>query len=138
MADDMIVVLRKRPLSIWVLCIVNGLLAMFLIGASIKAEDLGYSGGQAAIAGLTGLGISIAAHATWFGKRTGRLVMLVLLTVFLGLLLVQSVRVIVWAAETGYRADFVDAAYIRAGVSLIWLALNYFVLFGRKAKAFFG
>jgi hypothetical protein len=139
MSNDNVPVGRsKRPLSVWVLCIGNGLLAAFLIATSLVAEDRGFSGVQAAVAGISGLGISIAAHATWFGSRIGRKVLIGLLTLFLGLLIAQSVMVIVWAAETGYHARVVDAAWTRAALSLVWLCANYLLLFGNKAKAFFG
>jgi hypothetical protein len=139
MSNDNVVVVRgRRPLSVWLLTIGSGVLAAFMVAASIMAEDRGYTGGQAAIAGIAGVGLSIAAHATWFGSRWGRLALLVLLTLFLGLLVVQSAMVIAWANETGYRAKFVDAAFLRAGLSLVWLALNYIFLLGRRARVFFG
>ena len=139
MSNDNVAVARgKRPMSVWVLCIANGLLAVFLIATSLMAEDRGFTGVQAAIAGIAGVGISIAAHATWYGSRIGRRVLVVLLTAFLGLLAAQSVMVIVWAAETGYHARIVDAAWTRAALSLVWLCTNYVFLFDKKAKAFFG
>ena len=139
MSNDNVAALRgKRPLSVWVLCIANGLLAAFLIATSLVAEARGFSGVQAAIAGISGLGISIAAHATWFGSRIGRKVLVGLLTLFLGLLIAQSIMVIVWAAETGYHARIVDDAWTRAALSLAWLCANYVFLFGNKAKTFFG
>jgi len=139
MSNDNVVAERgKRPLSVWVLCIGNGLLAAVLIATSLVAEDRGFSGVQAAIAGICGVGISIAAHATWFGNRIGRRVLVGLLTLFLGLLAAQSVMEIVWAAEIGYHGRSVNAAWTRAALSLAWLCANYLILFGHKAKAFFG
>lgn len=139
MSNDNVVMVRgRRPLSVWILSIGNGVLAAFMIAASIMAEDRGYTGGQAAVVGISGVLLSIAAHTTWYGSHWGRLALLVLLTLFLGLLVVQSAMVIVWANETGYRANFVDAAFLRAGLSLVWLALNYIFLFGRRARVFFG
>ena len=139
MSNDNVAAERgTRPMSVWVLCIANGLLAAFLIAASLVAEDHGFTGVQAAIAGICGIGISIAAHATWFGSRIGRRVLVVLLTVFLGLLAAQSVMEIVWAAEINYHARSVNTAWTRAALSLAWLCANYLLLFGHKAKAFFG
>ncbi|GAA0562630.1 hypothetical protein [Rhizomicrobium electricum] len=138
MANDNVMVRGRRPLSIWILSIGNGLLAVFMIATSILAEDRGYSGGQAAFVGVTGVLISLAAHTTWYGYRWGRLALLILLTLFLGLLIVQSAMVISWANEVGYRASSVDAAMMRAGLSLVWLALNYIFLFGKRARMFFG
>jgi hypothetical protein len=137
MANDNVIVRGPRPLSIWVLAIGNGLLAVFMITTSLLAEDRGFSSGQAAFVGITGVLISLAAHATWFGYRGGRLALVVLLTVFPGLLIVQSLMVISWANEVGYRAPFIDAAMLRVGLSLVWLALNYIFLFGRRARKFF-
>lgn len=128
----------KRPLSVWVLVIVNWVFGAFLIAASFKAEDLGYAAGQAALSGLFGLAISLAALTTWYGYRWGRLVLLVLLTLFLGQIVVWSIMVINWSEETGYRGPIVDHAMMRAVGSVIWLALNWFVLFGKRARAFFG
>jgi hypothetical protein len=139
MSNDKVVVVRgRRPLSVWILSIGNGVLAAFMIAASLMAEDRGYSGGQAALVGIAGLFLSVAAHTTWYGSRWGRLVLVVLLTLFLGLLVVQSAMVVAWANQAGYRAAFVDAAFLRAGLSLVWLALNYIFLFGRRARVFFG
>ncbi len=58
MSNENVVFVRgKRPLSVWVLCIVNGLFAIVLIATSILAEDRGYSSGLAAF---------IAFAAWWF------------------------------------------------------------------------
>jgi hypothetical protein len=139
MSNHNVVVVRgRRPLSVWVLSISNGLLAVFMIATSIVAEDRGYTSGQAAFVGVTGVLISIAAHTTWYGYRWGRLALLVLLTLFLGLLVVQSAMVVAWANEIGLRTPLVDVAIVRAGLSLVWLALNYIFLLGRQARVFFG
>jgi hypothetical protein len=138
MSNDTIVTVRaKRPLSIWVLCIINGLLAAFLIASCIIAESRGYSGWQAAFVGIAGLLISIAAHATWYGFRWGRSALLTLLTVVLGLLIVQSVMYIDWAADAGFLGRAVTAAWFRTGLSLAWLALNFIFLFRKRARMFF-
>lgn len=128
----------KRPLSVWGLVILNWALAAFLIAVSFKAEDLGYSSGQAALSGLFGLAISLAAHLTWFGYRWGRLALVLLLTVFLGQIIVWSIMVINWSEETGYRGPIADHAIMRGVGSVIWLALNWIVLFDKRARAFFG
>jgi hypothetical protein len=127
----------KRPLSVWVLTILNGVLAAFMIAASFIAENFGYSGGQAALSAVFGLAISISAHATWYGYRWGRLALLLTLTIFLGQLIVWSVMVINWSEETGYRGPLSDSAMPRVVGSLIWLALNWILLFGKKSRAFF-
>ncbi len=127
----------KRPLSIWILAIANGLLAIFLIASSLTAAHVGYTTGQAVFSGIVGLGISIAAHMTWFGKRYGRNLLLALLTVFLGLLLAQSVRTIAWAIDVNYAGAYLSHAIAWAVFSVLWLAVNYWLLFGRSAKAFY-
>ena len=138
MSNDTIVTMRaKRPLSVWVLCIVNWLLAAFLIASGIIAESRGYSGGQALFVGIAGLAVSVAAHATWYGSRWGRLVLLALLTLVLGLLIVQSVMYIDWAGDVGYSGRGGNAASVRAALSLAWLLANYIVLFRKPARMFF-
>lgn len=128
----------KRPLSIWVLSIANGLLAIFLIGTSLNAAAAGYTTGQAVFSGLVGLGISISAHMTWFGKRYGRNLLLALLTIFLGLLFVQSIRTIAWGIDVGYDGPYVSRAVSWAVFSLLWLAVNYWLLLRRRTRAFYG
>lgn len=136
--ETIVFVRRKRPVSIWVLCIVNALLAAWLVAAAIRSEQFGFSSGQAAIEGFAGIFIAIATHATWFGNRKGRLALLILLTGFLGLLIVQSLRVIQWSVQTGYYAPFVGMAVLYTGLSLTWLCANYLLLNSKQAKAFFG
>ena len=128
---------RKRPLSIWLLCIANGLLAIMLIGTSLTAERFGYTLGQAIFAGVIGLGISISAHLTWYGKRYGRNVLLALLTAFFGLLLAQSAMTIAWAIEVDYEGLYLTRAIAWGVFSVVWLAVNYWFLFGRRARAFY-
>lgn len=127
---------RKRPLSLWVLPIANGLLAVLMIAASFTATDAGYTTGQAVFTGLVGLGISISAHLTWFGRRYGRNLLLALLTLFLGLLLIQSVRTVAWAVDVGYEGALFSRAVAWAVFSVIWLAVNYWLLLSRRARTF--
>lgn len=138
MPSEILAGLRKRPLSVWVLCILNGVLAVALIGTGIKAASFGFSSGQAVIAAIAGIVISIGAHATWFGNRLGRLVLLAALTLFLGAIVVQSAMVVAWSFETAYRGPLVTAAWMYIGLSLAWLCVNYLFLYGRRAKTFFG
>lgn len=127
----------KRPLSVWVLCLGNGLLAAFLIASSLVAEERGYAPWQAAISGLSGLGIAIAAHATWFGYRLGRTVLLVLVTLFLGLIVLQSAMMIAWALDVGYQGPIVASAFTRFCLSLLWLVVNYGFLLSKRVRVFF-
>lgn len=126
-----------RPLSVWLLCVGNGCLAAFLIAASIIAEDRGYAPWQAAISGLCGLGITIAAHITWYGNRRARNVLLGLLTLFLGLLALQSAKTIAWALDIGYEGPNMSDAIKRLLGSLLWLFVNYVFLLNKRARTFF-
>jgi hypothetical protein len=126
----------KRPVSVWILIVLNWILGAFLIAAAFKAADLGYSAGQAAVSAVFGLGISLAAHLTWFGYRWGRLALLVLLTIFLGQIIVWSIMVINWSEQTGYRGPISDLAMMRAVGSVVWLAVNWIVLYGKRVRAF--
>jgi hypothetical protein len=139
MSNDNIVTLpiRKRPVSIWVLWIGNGLLAAFLIAASIVAEDRGYTGGGAAVSGLFGIAISIAAHAMWYGNRWGRIALLAILTVYLVMLVFQSLAIIGHAGEPGYGGQIAERAPLRLILSIVWLSVNYWFLLRKRARVFF-
>ena len=128
---------RKRPLSVWLLAVGNGVLAIFLIASSLMAEDRGFTSSQAAFNGIIGLAISICAHATWFGYRYGRNALLALITVYLGLLCIQSVQAISWAVDVGYAGSFLSWAVARAVVSFLWLVVNYWFLLRKRARMFF-
>ena len=127
----------KRPLSEWVLCLGNGLLAVFLIATSLIAEDRGFSSWQAAISGICGLGISLSAHATWFGNRRARNILLELVTLFLGLIAAQSAMLLLWALDVSYQGAIVGAAFTRLCLSLLWLVVNYVFLLSKRARVFF-
>lgn len=126
---------QKRPLSVWILWIGNGLLAVFLVAASLIAEDRGFKGWQAAISGIAGLVISIAAHAMWYGNRRGRNILLGALTVFLGLIIVQSLMMVQRADAVGYGADRADM--FRIVLSSVWIFVNYWFLLNKRARVFF-
>jgi len=127
----------KRPLSVWVLCLGNGVLAVFLIATSLIAEDRGFSSWQAAISGICGLGISLSAHASWFGNRRARNILLGLVTLFLGLIVAQSAMLLLWALDVSYQGAIVGAAFTRLCLSLFWLVANYVFLLSKRARVFF-
>jgi len=129
--------LGKRPLSVWVLCLGNGVLAVFLIASSLIAEERGYTPWQAAISGICGLGLTLSAHAAWFGNRLGRNLLLAIITLFLGLLLMQSLLTLLWAWQNGYQGPIAGAALTRFCLSLLWLVVNYGFLLSKRARVFF-
>lgn len=129
--------MHNRPLWVWVLCLGNGLFAAFLIGASLIAEDRGYAPWSAMISGLCGFGLSLSAHAAWFGYKLGRDILLGLLSLFLGLIIFQSVQTLLWAAETGTEGPLPRWAFTRLCLSLLWLAINYYGLLGSRMRTFF-
>lgn len=129
--------MNKRPKPVSLLCLGNGVLAIFLIAASLMAQNRGYAPWQAAISGLSGLGISLSAHGTWFGYRLARNALLVLLTFFLGLVVLQSLLTLIWAMDTGYQGPLTAAAFTRFLLSLGWLVVNYAVLLSKQARIFF-
>lgn len=139
MANDNLVLDRaKRPLSVWLICLGNGLMAIILIATGFLAEARGYSSALAAVYGFTGLAMSVAAHATWYGNRFGRLALLVLVTLYFGNLVGYSVWAIAQAPdEPLFYDDVVTGALLRIGLSLVWLALNYILLFQQRARMFF-
>ena len=134
MANDAAV---KRPRSVWILTIGNGVLAAFLVAASLKAEDRGFTSGQAALYGVFGLAITIAAFSTWCGHRWGRIVLLALLTISLGEMVIWSAMVLNISEETGYHGALANQALTHAIGAIGWLALNWFLLFGKKTRMFF-
>ena len=60
-----------------------------------------------------------------------------LLTVFLGLMIAYSGWVVAWALENHVHGEPIRTGLLRAGLSLVWLALNYILLFGKRARMFF-
>lgn len=137
MANDNVAPSRgPRPLSIWLLCIGNGLIAIVLIATSFLAEARGYSRALAAFYGFTGLAMSVAAHATWYGSRIGRWVLVALVTLYFGNLIGYSGWVMA-TSDAYFDDEIVTSGLLRIGLSLVWLSLNYIVLFGKRARVFF-
>ncbi len=128
---------RKRPLSIWLLSLGNGLLAAFLIATSLLAVGRGFTVSQAVFSGVVGLGVSISAHAAWYGYRYGRAVLLALITLFLGLIAVQDFRILMWALDVGYHGIEVDWSIARIVLSLVWILVNYWFFLNKRARAFY-
>jgi hypothetical protein len=128
----------RRPLAVWLLCLGNALIAIILIATAFLAERRGYSAGLAALYGFTGLAMSIAAHATWYGNRWGRRILLTLITVYFGNVIGYWAWAIVQDAADGLFHDrLVTAALLRIGLSLVWIGLNYIFLFSNRARVFF-
>jgi hypothetical protein len=51
---------------------------------------------------------------------------------------VQSTAVLLWSVQTGYEGAFVQAAFTRFLLSLLWLSVNYVFLFNKTSRSFFG
>lgn len=128
---------RRRPLAVWLVCLADGLLAAFLIATALLAVDHGYSSGQAVVSGVFGLGISIAAHATWFGNRHGRIVLLVLVAVLMALFFLQSLRSFAYYIDVDYGESYYGPSLFNMTAALIWLLLNFAGLFSKRARMFF-
>jgi len=128
---------RKRPLSVWLLALLNGLLAILLIATYFKGDDWGIPAGQSTFWGLLGLGISLAAHTMWFGSRIGRNLLLALITVYFALLLAQNLRDIAWASDYNGSENYILIEGARALFGLVWLFVNYWYLLGGRARSFF-
>jgi hypothetical protein len=130
-------VVSKRPLAIWVLTVVNVLIAVILIAASFKGEDWGFPRAQVAFWGLLGIGISISAHMAWFGSRLGRNLLLLLSTVYLGMLLFQNVWTIAFVSQLPDAERALTHAILLAAFAVACLAANFFFLLGKRARAFY-
>jgi hypothetical protein len=139
MPKENVVALRgRRPLSVWILCLVNGAMAVVLIATAILSSMRGWPGGTAVFYGVAGIALSISAHATWFGYRWGRLALLVVLTALMGLMIAYSGWIIAWSLDNNYVGDDYAAAWLRAIAALAWLAVNIIFLFRKPARMFFG
>lgn len=139
MATKNVVFLRSaRPLSVWILCLINGAVAVVLIATAILSQMRGWPVATAAFYGGIGLALGLAAHTTWFGYRWGRLALLALLTVLIGLMAFYSIWVIGWSLDNNYTGDAYATAWLRLIAALAWLAANYIFLFRKPARMFFG
>lgn len=127
----------RRPLSIWILTIFNILFAVILMAAAFKGPAWGLPEGQAIFWGILGLGISLAAQLAWAGSRWGRNILLALLTLYLGLLLVQNLRDIAWAVDWSSDDAYIRREVLRAAFAVLWLAANYWLLLGKRARRFY-
>jgi hypothetical protein len=137
MGKDEVVPARRRPLSVWILTIVNVLIAIVLIAASFKGEGWGFPKAQVAFWGLLGIGISISAHMAWYGSRLGRNLLLILSTVYLGVLLFSGLRTIAWVNTWAGDARVMTRAILWVGFALVMLAANYLFLLGKRAREFY-
>jgi len=127
----------RRPLAVWLVCLADGLLAAFLVATALLAVDHGYSSTQAVISGVFGLGISVAAHATWFGNRKGRIVLVVLIALLMGLFFLQSLRSFAYYIDLDYGESTYGPSLFNMAAALVWLLLNGAGLFSKRARMFF-
>ena len=138
----------KRPFSVWLIAAGNTALAIFLLASSFKAGDWNIPAQQIAFWAVLGLALWISTVSTWLGSRWGRVVMLALVTLFMGAVLVQAVGLIMFEAKIqsdtvagGWHYSVSDAYMMRlvgrAAYSLAWLIANYWLLFSKRARAFY-
>jgi len=137
MSKDAVITTRKRPLSVWVLTVLNVLIAILLIAASFKGEDWGFPRAQVAFWGLLGIGISISAHMAWFGSRLGRNLLLLLSTGYLGMLLFQNAWTIAFVSQLPDAERALTHAALLAAFAVVFLAANFFFLLGKRARTFY-
>jgi len=137
MSKDAVVPSRRRPLSVWILTIVNVLIAIVLIAASFKGEAWGFPSAQVAFWGLLGIGISISAHMAWYGSRLGRNLLLFLSSVYLVVLLYSGLRTIAWVNAWSGSAAVMARAVLWVGFATLMLAANFTFLLGKRARKFF-
>ena len=126
----------KRPLSVWVLTLCDTLIAVILLAASFKGSAWGVPVGQVIFWGALGLGISFSASLAWMGSRYARNVLLLLIAVYCGLVLIHSVQAVSWGLEMNNN-DYVVTETMRGAFALLWIAANFWLLLGRRARAFF-
>jgi len=127
----------NRPLFIWIVTAVNIIFAVILLATSFKGRQWGIPAAQIAFWALLGLGICVSTLLTWFGSRYGRNAMLALITIYLGLVLLQSVQGITWAANSTHGDGYMIRVVGRAVFAVLWLIANYWLLLGRRARIFF-
>ena len=137
MGDVVTVARPKRPLSVWLAAAINTALAIILLATSFKGGDWAVPAPQIAFWAVLGLAIWISTLSAWWGSRWGRNVMLVLVTFYLGSVLVAAVPLI---GEASYRLDN-DAIMLRlsarVAISLAFLVANYWLVFSKRARSWF-
>lgn len=138
----------KRPFSVWLITGGNTLLAVFVLASSFKGSDWSIPAPQVALWVVLGLALWISTASTWLGSRWGRVIMLALITLYMGAILVGAIgqishEVTVQSSLTEQGRHYsTSSAYMirlvgRAAYSLAWLVANYWLLFGKRARAFF-
>lgn len=128
----------RRPLGVWVMTVFDSLVAgVSLLTAVFKGWEY-VPDGFIVLWTILGLGICISAHVAWYGNRKGRNMLLILMTVYLGLMLVGNVRYIGWALGGDLDEEwYLGQVYLALG-AIVWLVANYWLLLlGRRAKAFY-
>lgn len=128
----------NRPLSVSIPVAVNILIAVILLAKSFKGIEWGYPAVQVGSWAVLALGISTSSFLAWMGSRYARNALLVLLTLYLGLLFLQSMRTIAWANNWSYDDHYTTQSIFWAAFSIVWLAANWWLLLSRRARMFFG
>ena len=127
----------KRPVAVWIITAVNTLLAIILLATSFRGGDLGASTPQVAFWAVLGLALWVSTASTWWGSRQGRNVMLVLITLYLGLLLVQTFQIMNWVQNWSTNEDYMPRYILRSVFAVVWLVANWWLLLGKHARGFF-
>jgi hypothetical protein len=137
MGEVVTVAKPKRPLAVWITTAINTVLAIILLASSFRGGDWDLPALQVAFWAVLGLAIWISALSTWWGSRNGRNVMLVLVTVYLGLVLVQTVQTIKWMQDWSMNESYMLRYLLRIVLVFAWLVANYWLLLGKRTRAYF-
>jgi hypothetical protein len=127
----------NRPLSVSLLIVGNVFIAIILLAKGFKGVEWGYPVWQAASWAILALAISTSSFLAWMGSRYARNALLAALTLYLGLLFLQSVQTIIWANNWSYDDRYTTQSAYWAAFSVVWLAANWWLLLSRRARMFF-
>lgn len=127
----------RRPLAVWIAAGGDIVLATFVLAWSFRGIELGFPAVQVAFWALLGIGITVSALLAGMGSRYGSYATLALITVYLVLLLAGSVQAISWAQNWSTNEMYMWRAGAYAAFAVIWLVANYWLLLGKRARAFY-
>jgi len=127
----------NRPLSVWIATGGNLLLATWILAWSFAGLQMSFPGMQVFSWAVLALGITISSLLAWMGSRHARNIMLGLVTIYLGFLLVGSVRSIFWAQNWWVSEEYAIRMTAYAAFAAAWLVANYWLLLGKRARTYY-
>lgn len=128
----------KRPFAVWLAAAINTVLVILVLTASFMSGILSVPAAQLAFWVALALAIWFSTLSAWWGSRQGRNVMLAIITFYLGWVLVAAVQQIGEAREGLGNDAYMLRLVGRFLFSLGCLIANWWLLFNKRARAWFG